>query len=62
MRPVSRLAYTQFLPNPEGNLAAFMTDERGQLRSAQWTQNGARTWHAAMGHRLDRRTTNCTHG
>ena len=55
MRPVSRLAYTQFLPNPEGNLAAFTTDERGQLRVGTVDlDSGARTWHATLGHRLDR--------
>ena len=55
MRPVSRLAYTQFLPNPKGNLAAFTTDERGQLRVGTVDlDSGERTWHATLGHRLDR--------
>ena len=55
MRPVSRLSYTQFLPNPEGKLAAFTTDERGQLRVGTVDlESGTRTWHATLGHRLDR--------
>ena len=55
MRPVSRLSYTQFLPNRNGNLAAFTTDERGQLRVGTVDlESGERTWHITLGHRLDR--------
>ena len=55
MCPVARISYTQFLPSPDGNMAAFTTDERGQLRVGTVDlESGERTWHATLGHRLDR--------
>ena len=55
MKLQRRYEYTQFLPSPDGSTLAFTTNERGQLRvGTVHLETGERTWHAKLGHRLDR--------
>lgn len=55
MRANPRLHCQQFLPSPDGTQMAFTTNERGQWRVGTLDlRTGKRTWHAVLGHRLDR--------
>lgn len=50
-----RFEYQQFVPSPDGTTLAFTTNERGQRRVGTLDlATGDRTWHAVIGHRLDR--------
>ena len=55
MKLRQRFEYTQYLPSPDGTQLAFTTNERGQLRVGTLDlETGKHTWHAVVGHRLDR--------
>ena len=55
MKLRQRFEYTQYLPSPDGRQLAFTTNERGQLRVGTLDlETGKHTWHAVVGHRLDR--------
>lgn len=55
MKLRQRFEYTQFVLSPDESQLAFTTNERGQLRVGTLDlESGKRTWHAVLGHRLDR--------
>ena len=55
MRLQRRYEYTQYAMSPQEDVWAFTTNERGQLRVGTVdVKTGKRTWHAVLGHRLDR--------
>lgn len=55
MRLQRRYEYTQYAMSPQEDVWAFTTNERGQLRVGTFdVKTGKRTWHAVLGHRLDR--------
>lgn len=55
MKLRQRYEYTQFVLSPDESQLAFTTNERGQLRVGTLDlESGKQTWHAVLGHRLDR--------